>query len=178
MQEILLIATSPRKAGNSDDAAQIVLHELQAGGRPAKLVHLHEFRIERCRGCLNCQRGMDCAIHDDFPTVWTLVKQAQTIVYFVPVYWCAPPGIMKDFIDRTVADYQEAGVMRDKQVHLVSIAQAAGFGPQEDIVDTWTRWLGGASLKTKLRLIAFHTGELLANPTAVSDLKHFAAKLT
>ena len=177
MQEVLLIATSPREGGNSDDAAQIVYDELAAKGCPAKLVKLHQHRIERCQGCLNCQRGKGCAIQDDFPALWNQVKQAARVVYFVPVYWCSPPGIMKDFIDRTVVDYQAGGVMRGKEVHLVSIAQAAGYGPQEEIVDTWTRWLGGSALKTKLRLIAFHTGELAANPGAVRELKEFAAKL-
>jgi len=177
MEEVLLISTSPREGGNSDDAVRIVFDELKAKGRPAETIGLREFRIERCRGCLNCQRGKDCAIDDDFPSVWGLVKQARTIVYFVPVYWCSPPGGMKDFMDRTVVDYSAGGVMRGKEVHLVSIAQAAGFGPQEQIIDTWICWLGGTSLGTKLRLIAFHTGELVANAGAVKELKELAAKL-
>ena len=49
--------------------------------------------------------------------MWNDVKQSETIVYFAPVYWCAPPGLMKDFIDRTVVDYQiDGGVMRGKKV--------------------------------------------------------------
>jgi multimeric flavodoxin WrbA len=172
---ILLISTSPRKGGNCDDAAKIVLDELTGKQCPAKSISLNRFNIERCRGCLNCQKGKKCPIDDDFPGLWDDVKQAETIVYFVPVYWCAPPGLMKDFIDRTVVDYQvDGGIMRGKQVHLVSIAQAAGFEPQEQIMDTWARWLGGSALKTKLRLIAFHTGELLKNASAVGKLKKLA----
>ena len=177
MEEVLLIATSPRQGGNSDDAAQIVFDELKAKGCTAKLIHLHEHRIERCQGCLNCQRGEDCNIEDDFPTLWARVKAASTVVYFVPVYWCSPPGLMKDFVDRTVVDYEAGGVMRGQEVHLVSIAQAAGFGPQEEIVDTWLCWLGGSPTKTKLRLIAFHTGELVVNTRAADELKELAQRL-
>jgi len=177
MEEVLLITASPREGGNSDDAVQIVFDELKSRGRPAKVLSLREFRIERCRGCLNCQRGKDCTLEDDFPSVWGLVKQARVIVYFVPVYWCSPPGGMKDFMDRTVVDYLAGGVMRGKEVHLVSIAQAAGFEPQEQIIDTWICWLGGTSIETKLRLIAFHTGELAANAGAVNELKELAARL-
>jgi len=173
MEDILLVATSPRKGGNSDDAAQLVLDRLRKKGRAAKLIHLHESRIERCRGCLNCQQGKQCPIDDDFPALWSLVKEARAVVYFVPVYWCSPPGLMKDFIDRTVVDYG-AGAMRGKEVHLVSIAQAAGFDPQEQIVETWVGWLGGPALKTKLRLIAFHKGELAKNARAVDELEQFA----
>lgn len=176
MEDILLVATSPRKGGNSDDAAQLVLDRLRKKGRAAKLIHLHESRIERCRGCLNCQQGKQCPIDDDFPALWSLVKEARAVVYFVPVYWCSPPGLMKDFIDRTVVDYG-AGAMRGKEVHLVSIAQAAGFEPQEQIIDTWGRWLGGQALETTLRLIAFHTGELLENAGAVKELKALAGRL-
>ena len=177
MKEILLVAASPRKGGNTDDAAQIVATELKAKGCAAELVSLHEYHIERCRGCLNCQRGEDCSIEDDFPALWTRVKAAGTVVYFAPVYWCSPPGLMKDFVDRTVVDYEAGGVMRGQEVHLVSIAQAAGFGPQEEIVDTWLRWLGGSATKTKLRLIAFHTGELVVNTRAVNELRELAQRL-
>ncbi len=173
MAGTMLISTSPRSNGNSDDAASIVLDGL---GRAASLICLHDPTIERCQGCLNCQKGKQCAIKDDFPELWRRVKDADTLVYFVPVYWCSPPGIMKDFIDRTVVDYG-TGAMTGKAVHLVSIAQAAGFDPQEKIIEQWTSWLGGTSLKTKMRLIAFHTGELKANTSAVSKLKKLAASL-
>ena len=177
MDEVLLFVTSPRSRGNSDDAAQIVFDELAAKGCPSKLVKLREHHVEHCRGCLSCQRGQDCEIEDGFPALWSQVKSAQKVVYFVPVYWCSPPGGMKDFMDRTVADYGAGGVMRGKEVYLVSIAQAAGFEPQEDIVDTWVRWLGGESLKAKLRLIAFHTGELTANTGTVDELKKLASAI-
>ena len=177
MDDILLFTTSPRHGGNSDDAAQVVFDELTKKGCSPKLVNLRDHRIEPCRGCLNCQRGQDCEIQDDFPALWSQVKSARTIVYFIPVYWCSPPGGMKNFMDRTVVDYAAGGVMQGKAVYLVSIAQAAGFEPQEDIVDTWVRWLGGQPLQAKLRLIAFHTGELSANLSAIDELRELASAL-
>jgi hypothetical protein len=60
---------------------------------------------------------------------------------------------------------------------LVSIAQAAGFGTQEEIVDTWIRRLGGSAVKTKLRLIAFHRGELARNASAVNKLRKLGRAL-
>ncbi|MBI3987852.1 MAG: flavodoxin family protein [Lentisphaerae bacterium] len=176
MDNILLMTASPRKGGNCDDAARIVLDELDTRDFDARSFRLDEFRIERCRGCLACQRGQVCGIADDFQALWGLVKAAKTIVWFVPVYWCSPPGLMKDFMDRTVVDFA-AGVMKGKAVHLVSIAQSAGYGPQEKIVSQWVRWLGGSSLKTKLRLAAFHTGELAANARAVNKLKKLAWRI-
>lgn len=177
MDDILLLSTSPRSGGNSDDAAQVVFDELTDKGCSPKLVSLRDHRIEPCRGCLNCQRGQDCEIQDDFPTLWSQVKSAQVVVYFIPVYWCSPPGGMKNFMDRTVVDYAAGGVMQGKEVYLVSIAQAAGFEPQENIVDTWVRWLGGQPLQAKLRLIAFHTGELSANLSAIDELRELASAL-
>lgn len=179
MPGMLLLNTSPRRHGNCADAAVLVQEALAARGGAAQLLHLADCDIKRCRGCLECQRGKRCGIRDEFGKPWSVVKQAATVVLFVPVYWCAPPGLMKDFMDRTVCDYAagDGGVMHGKQVHLVSVAQSAGFGPHEQIIGTWVRWLGGPKLTTRLRLIAFHRGELRANAAAVRKLQRLAGTL-
>ena len=166
MSSLLVLTTSPRKGGNCDDAARLLCET--AGGEA--FVALHSYSIKRCQGCLNCQQGRPCGIKDDFGTLWERVKAASTVVLVVPVYWCAPPGLFKDFIDRTVVSFGTEP-MKGKAVHLVSVAQSAGFDPHEKIIDTWIRWHGGSALKTKLRLIAFHRGELLQNDSAVKKLK-------
>ena len=177
MKSVVIISGSPRRGGNCDDAEKIVLDELAARGRAATRLALRDFRIEHCRGCLNCQRGKPCAIRDDFAAAWRLVKRAGAVVWVIPVYWCSPPGLVKDFLDRTVVDFNKGGVMRGKPAHLISVAQSAGFGPQEKILDAWVRWLGGPPLKTRMRLIAFHKGDLLRNASAVRKLKALARKL-
>ena len=177
MADLVLMSTSPRKRGNCDDALDIVVRELASKGCEAEAICLRESKIERCRGCLRCQKGKDCRIRDDFPALWQRVKDAARIVYFIPVYWLAPPGLMKDFIDRTVVDFSAGGVMAGKEIHLISVAQSAGFGPHEEMVETWIKWLGGSPLKTKMRLIAFHKGELAADPKAEKELVEFADRL-
>lgn len=176
-ENVLLFAASPRKGGNTDTAAATVGDAVAACGGTAEPVHLHEFRIERCTGCLSCQLGKRCAIRDDFQDVWRNVKRARKIVFFIPVYWCSPPGLMKDFIDRTVVDFQAGGVMAEKEIHLVSIAQSAGWEPQEKIVDQWVQWLGGSPPASKMRLIAFHKGELAENANAIKKLKKLGRAL-
>jgi len=171
-KDLLIVTTSPRAGGNCDDAAKL----LSETAGSAETIPLHEFRIERCLGCLNCQKGIKCAIKDDFNKLWERFLAASTIVLIAPVYWCAPPGLFKDFIDRTVVSFGEEP-MKGKTLHLVSIAQSAGFGPHEKIIDTWIRWLGGAGLKTKLRLIAFQSGDLAANASAVRKLRQLGASL-
>lgn len=173
----ILLACSPRKEGNTDTAAEIVRNALAEQGAAAETVALHDYDIQRCRGCLGCQLGKPCPITDDFPALWERVKLVQTLVLFIPVYWCAPPGLMKDFIDRTVTAFQEGGVLAGKTVHLVSIAQSAGFDPQEKMVSQWISWLGGPPLKSKLRLIAFHSGELAGNANAARKLKKLAESI-
>ena len=170
------VVGSPRAGGNSDEGARIVSGAITSRGRNAGILRLRRLRIERCRGCLGCQRGRPCPIRDDFAAVWKRVKEAEATVFLVPVYWCAPPGLMKDFIDRTVVDYGK-GAMRGKAVHLVSIAQSAGFGPHEAILDTWIRWLDGAPLRSRRRLIALEKGDLKANRSAVRKLRKLAEEL-
>ena len=172
-----MFAGSPRKGGNTDTAAAVVGDVLTERGIDAELLCLHDYRIERCAGCLNCQLGKRCSIEDDFPGLWLKVKKARTIVLFIPVYWCSPPGLMKDFVDRTVVSFQEAGALAGKEIHLVSVAQSAGWEPQEKIVDQWIQWLGGSPLASKMRLIAFHEGELAENANAIKKLKKLGREL-
>lgn len=169
---LLVVATSPRRNGNCDAAARVLCQAL--GGSTA--VALHDFKLERCQGCLKCQQGRRCGITDDFNRLWRQVAAASTVVFVVPVYWCAPPGLFKDFIDRSVAFFGSEP-MKGKTFHLVSIAQSAGFDPLEQIIDTWIRWLGGRPLKSRLRLIAFHRGDLLKNASAVRKLHRFGVTL-
>ena len=172
MSDLLVLATSPRKGGNCDDAARLLC---EAVGSEAS-VALYDCDIKRCQGCLDCQQGKPCGIEDDFGALWERLKAASTVVLVVPVYWCAPPGLFKDFLDRTVVSFG-AEPMKGKAVHLVSVAQSAGFEPHEKIIDTWVRWHGGSALKTTLRLIAFHRGELLQNGSAVKKLKQLGRTL-
>jgi hypothetical protein len=96
--------------------------------------------------------------------------RAATLVLVVPVYWCAPPGLFKDFIDRTVVAFG-TDPMKGKSVHLVSVAQSAGFDPHERMLAAWVRWHGGPPLKSMLRLIAFQRGDLPRNASAVRKLR-------
>ena len=171
-RDILVLATSPRRRGNCAAAAEVLCRALGAH----EPVSLCDYSVQRCRGCLKCQQGRRCGIKDDFRKLWRRIEAASTVVFMVPVYWCSPPGLFKDFIDRSVVFFSSAP-MKGKDVHLVSIAQSAGFGPQEEIIATWIRWLGGPPLRSKLRLIAFHRGELLRNASAVRKLKQLGASL-
>lgn len=172
MHSPLILTTSPRPNGNSDDAAQMLSKELN--NHP--VTTLRNFNIQHCIGCLDCENSATCGIQDDFNKVWQTFRTAKTVVLIIPVYWCAPPGLCKDFIDRTVAFFDEEP-LKGKTVHLVSIAQSAGFELQEKMIEKWVVWLGGSKLRSKTRIIAFHQGELLKNKSAIRKLKQLASSL-
>ncbi len=165
MENTLILAASPRKGGNCDFAAQL-LCETAGLNKP---LALYDYDLKRCRGCLNCQQGKKCGIKDDFKRVWETFDKASAVVIVAPVYWCGPPGLFKDFIDRTVVFFGSEP-MKGRKIHLVSVAQSAGFDPHEKMIETWISWLGGSPLKTKMRLIAFHRGELEKNTSAIRKL--------
>ena len=118
---------SPRAGGNSDFAAARIRDGL-AGAYDSELVRLLDIELRRCLGCRQCMRLGRCALDsDNFPALWQKLVDADVVFQVFPVYWDAPPGIMKNLIDRTHTAYATGGHMRGKTGYTVSVATMSGF---------------------------------------------------
>ena len=170
-QTVLVVAGSPRQGGNTDDCARYVCKQLErTGQRRAEAVYLRELNIKPCAGCRGCMSEGECVIRDDdMADLMARVMNCGVLVQAAPVYWGGPPGIMKNFIDRTHGVYAKANVLAGKQGYIVSIAADGGFGPHEAVLSSWFGHYGG-HLVDKVRLIAREKGELMASPTEVQKL--------
>ena len=169
MKKALCIMGSPRKGGNSDFAATRVCEEL-AGKFHVKLARLPDMDLKRCAGCRACMRLGRCAIDDDdFPSLWQNALDADVVVQVFPVYWNAPPGIMKDFIDRTHTAYATPGSMRGKVGYLVGVATLCGFETADAIAESWFTNYGGA-IRGRVHLLAREKDDLKNNGREVAKL--------
>ena len=176
MKTMMIIQGSPRREGNTEYACRHIQQALRDDLQIA-IVNLYDLSIHRCIGCRACMIAGNCAIQDDdFPDLWRRVRDADIIVQAAPVYWFGPPGIMKDFIDRTHAGYAVKGHMTGKLGYLVSVATDSGFETSERVMSSWFDVYGGRIVKT-VRLYACDKGELAGNRENLRLLDELAAAI-
>jgi multimeric flavodoxin WrbA len=118
-----------------------------------------------------------CAItDDDFPRLWEAARTTDVIVQACPVYWHSPPGIMKDFIDRTHSTYLDKGRLRGKRAYHLIVAADGGWETCETIMGSWITSYGGSVLGAA-RLLARDLGELEARPENLARIEEVAGEI-
>lgn len=101
---IMIINGSPRIYGSSMQLAKVAEKGvLDAGGR-SEIVFLADYKIKPCIGCVsdgNKYCRFPCVINDDdFNKLGYRLLEADGLIISTPVYWYAPSGMLKNFIDR------------------------------------------------------------------------------
>ena len=177
--KVLGISGSPRRGGNTDHAVERTLGLIQdqLPEAEAEFMRVADHRIEHCRGCRHCMEAVECAIEgDDLDLLVGKMRRADLIILGAPVYWYGPPGVMKDFIDRTHGFYPDSKRFEGKKVALISVASASGFPSHERIMG----WLQdyGAEVVAKVRLRAREKDDLRQRRTQMKKLEAFANSLT
>ncbi|HIE23274.1 MAG TPA: flavodoxin family protein, partial [Candidatus Korarchaeota archaeon] len=133
---VLGISGSPREDGNTDIAVKMALDLIKGKADVStEFVRVADFNIKHCQGCRQCMVLGHCAItDDDYPLLRDKLLSADVIIVGAPVYWSGPPGVMKDFIDRTHGFYLDRTRLSGKKVVLISVATEGGFEPHEKIL--------------------------------------------
>lgn len=107
---ILVISTSPRKAGNSDVLANQFIKGASENGHNVEKISLINKDVQFCKGCLVCQQKKPCVIKDDANEIVKKMKSADVIVFATPIYFYEMCGQMKTLLDRTnplfIEDYK------------------------------------------------------------------------
>jgi multimeric flavodoxin WrbA len=102
-KHILIIASSPRKNGNSTILAQKAAHGIKGGGSEAELVSISNLKIAPCNGCDACRVKPDasCVIKDDMQPLYQKIKESQGVIFATPTYFFNMSAQIKTFIDRS-----------------------------------------------------------------------------
>ena len=119
-KKVLIIATSPRKNGNSNRLAQEFEKGALSNGNEAEIVYLYDKKIAFCKGCMVCSGLHKCAINDDVNTIIEKMKNADVIAWATPVYYYNMSGQMKTMIDRSNALYYTDNKFKD--IYLLACA--------------------------------------------------------
>ena len=114
---------------------------------------------------------------DDFNLVMDQVMEADVLVFGAPVYWYGPPGLMKDFIDRSHGYFAvPTKILNGKKAYLISVAADGGFEPHEDVMASWLGYYG-AEIGEKVRIYGREKGDVQANAREVGKLEELAAHI-
>lgn len=98
---ILGIDGSERAGGNTDQALNYAEELVRSRGAFFRAVHLRDHRISPCSACGDCNsRIVQCELPDDMPAIVEQMKQADGIIYAVPVHGFGLAHLMQIFIER------------------------------------------------------------------------------
>ena len=104
--KILGINASPRKYGNTYKLLEIALHTARQLGAEVELIHLYDYDIKPCIGCLSDEQlacRYPCVIEDDGRIILEKILKSDGLIIATPLYWYGPSGHLKNLIDRMTA---------------------------------------------------------------------------
>lgn len=174
MEKIISVFNgSPRKNGNSAYTAQQIVELLKNYFSKSRLYHIADYNIEPCYGCRQCMQLKHCFNQkDEFEELFNAVRQSEVTIWIVPVYWYAPPGITKNFIDRTHGYFVKKGLLRGRKAHLINIATDSGFETNEMVMRSWLEWLGIDLIKVK-NIYATEADDIKQNEMKIREIIQF-----
>jgi len=123
--KILAINGSHRK-GNTEAMLKKILDGARENGAMIELVNLRDRKIEVCKSCMGCENTGSCRIQDDFPHIFEKLARADIVVLGSPNYFNNVTAVMKNFIDRMNAHWQDERLKGKKVV----LAMPGGQGKE------------------------------------------------
>lgn len=105
MKNVIVISSSPRKDGNSENLAKAFYKGAEEAGNKAELICLRDYNLGYCHGCYACSETGRCFQKDGMNELSEKLINADVIVFATPVYFYTMSGQLKVFIDRLVPSY-------------------------------------------------------------------------
>ncbi len=151
MSRVVIITTSLRARSNSDILAEKVAEGAKAAGHEVEVISLRDKTISFCRGCLACQKTLQCVIKDDAMEIAERVKEADTLVFATPIYYYEMSGQMKTLLDRLNPLYPSYYKFRNVYM-LMTAAEDEAFVCEKAVsgLEGWIDCFGKANFKGSL----------------------------
>jgi multimeric flavodoxin WrbA len=107
IMEVLVINSSPRKAGNSDILCDQFIKGATESGNEVEKINLREQKISPCSSCYACLKTKACVNKDDMEEILQKLIKADVIVLATPIYFYSMSAQLKMMIDRCLPRYTE-----------------------------------------------------------------------
>lgn len=101
MKTALIIASSPRRKGNTDLLAQWAANIAQQKGYTSELIYLRDLRFSSCIACGACIKDGQCHVMDDLQKIYPKIISGEKIVFAAPIFFQSLGALPKALIDRT-----------------------------------------------------------------------------
>lgn len=94
------------KNGNNDTMCRVALEEAKRLGAEIEFIHLFDWDIKYCTGCVACSRalvmgkGMVCTQKDDYAALYEKMVEADGVLYVDPIYESGGSGLFHVITDR------------------------------------------------------------------------------
>ncbi|MEE9435439.1 MAG: flavodoxin family protein, partial [Candidatus Adiutricales bacterium] len=101
--EILALALSPRKSGNSDLMLDAFIQGAEEIGARVTRLAARSLKVKGCLECGECDEAGVCIIRDDMDDLYPLLIETRRIVLASPIFFYGVPSEGKAIVDRTQA---------------------------------------------------------------------------
>ena len=160
-KKVLIIATSPRKNGNSAKLALEFEKGVKENSNDCEIIYLCEKNINFCKGCFACITSHKCIINDDMNEILDKMKISDVIVFATPVYFYTINAQMKTLIDRIVPQYTS---LSNKEFYFIITAADTDLNMMERSIECFRGFLDCLENPTEKGIIygvgAWQKGEI------------------
>ena len=164
--KVLIISSSPREGGNSDQLADNLAKGALKAGHQVRKILSNRLRIRGCQECYYCHKsGGICAIKDDMQGIYAAIRDSEVVVFSTPIFYYSVSAQLKLIWDRTYCDHE---LFSGKTVHLLSACAAPDPAYTATLRDCFERYcscLKGARIgQVIIALSTTQKGSVRDNP--------------
>lgn len=122
VRKVLAINTA-RKTNNTATLLSKALEGAKAAGAQTEMIHLHDFNVNGCKGCMACKKlknvpPKSCLQRDELtPILEKCVYEADSVIVGAPIYFWQPSGIFRSFSERLLYPYFIYGAPKGKNYY-------------------------------------------------------------
>ena len=109
---VLGIAASPRKNGNTDTLLAELLKGAADKGAETKTFRIHDMNFRGCIHCDACLKDGECILKDDMRDIYPAFEWADVIVLASPMQFMGMTAPLKAMIDRFQAKWANKYVLK------------------------------------------------------------------
>jgi len=182
MANVLGIAGSPRKQGNTHLLVSHILDGAAEAGAETEAELLGDLTVRECDGCHACWHAKPCPKADDMNALYPRLARCDALVLGTPVYWYGPTALMKAFIDRLVYFNcpENRPKIAGKPVVLAIPFEEDRLDMAEPVVDFFRRCLAYLEMRLVGQILVpgvTRRGEVLDHPARLEEARQLGRSL-
>ena len=112
MSQVLALASSPRKGGNSELLLDACLEPVARAGILFEKIRVCDLDISPCLNCGGCMEEGECVVDDDMQMLFDKFAASPTLLVSAPVFFMGLPAQLKAVIDRCQAVWVRKYLLR------------------------------------------------------------------